>query len=199
MAQRTLPPSVVRAPVMRMSTRLSLAPLSSVTRLKMANFARTARSQMDPPNPATLPGFRTTAVRAGLLMGVTRDNARRPWSSDQSARTSSGRTPRASAAAALARLVRAWVLIRLCPTSPLPGTAASAVPVMTRSAGPLWHRGRPAGQAFLPLPGLLQRSGDIDVIDFHVDFNNLQSDECFNSRINSCAHLVGEGLEGCPV
>src|SRR4051812_6413811 len=146
-AHRTLPPSVTWAPLMRMSTLLNLAPLSSVTLVRMSVLAWTVLSQMEPPSAGTRPGSRRTAVRPGILMGATSDKASRPPSSVQSARTSWAWMPRASAAAALARLVSAWVLILLWPLYCRLGAAAAAawlmsaapfmwaVPLMRRSAG----------------------------------------------------------------
>src|SRR5919205_4509666 len=111
----TLPPSVTWAPLIRMSTLLSLAPLSSVTLLRMSVLACTVLSQMEPPRAWTRPGSRRTAAKVGTLIGATRDKASRPSSSAQSARTSWAWMPSASAAAALARLVSACVLILLWP------------------------------------------------------------------------------------
>ena len=63
--QWTRPPSRMLAPLIRMSTRLSRAPLSSVTRRRMSALAATARSQTEPPKPATRPGSAVWRSAAG--------------------------------------------------------------------------------------------------------------------------------------
>ncbi len=66
-------------------------------------------------------------------MGEATDRARDPASSAHDTRTDDGATSKASAAAARATEVRAWVLIRVCPDSSRP--APTAVTVTVTNAG----------------------------------------------------------------